>query len=124
MKLASLPRVWRTLRALRAEQAWAQFAYATRGLGPPVRLQGAAPDLQIAQTTVPFLPAPAHARVTGERLELLNVEIDLGDPPDLGFRGRGSALELSPPPIRLAPAAGAFGGAADNATTRLGSASP
>ena len=89
MKLASLPRVWRTLRALRAEQAWAQLAYATRGLGPPVRLQGAAPGLQIEQATVPFLPAPAHARMTGERLELLNVEIDLGDPPDWDFEGAG-----------------------------------
>lgn len=89
MKPSPLSRVLRTLRPMRAEQIWAQLAYALRGPGAPVRLDEAAPPLTTASGVVPFLPAPAHARGDGRRLELLNVEVQLGDPPDwdLGHAG-------------------------------------
>ena len=82
MKYAALPRLLRTLRPMRAEQVWAQLAYAVRGPGAPVRLDEAPPRLRTASGAVPFLPAPAHARGNGRQLELLNVEVQLGDPPD------------------------------------------
>ncbi len=83
-------RLIRTLRHLRPRQLVAQIEHGVRGIRPPEPLAEAPPVFAAARAAVAFLPAPPHARFDGwQRLQLINRERAIGDPPDWEFAGEG-----------------------------------
>lgn len=81
MRGVPVGRAWRTLRPLSASQLLALLRQRTLRRGPPrpVPWTGPALSLREGETCVPFLGAPAHARLIPEvgHLRLLHREVDL-----------------------------------------------
>jgi len=79
VRAGSLPRLARTLRHLRPQQALAQVRHRLAGGVRPRRFTGPAPEPAFRAPAVPFLPGPAHARYQplpdGHRLRLLEREV-------------------------------------------------
>ena len=89
-RLERLARTFRTLRHLGRDQLIAQVIYGLRGIRRPVRAPGATPALSEGLTTLPFLPAPRHARwhATGE-LELIHRRADFAEEVDWRYGEEG-----------------------------------
>jgi uncharacterized heparinase superfamily protein len=89
-RLGRLATVLRTVRYIRLRQGAAQLHHALSGLRPPARIDEPPPELRARRVAVPFLPPPAHVRVEAPgRLELLNREVELGEPIDWDLEGEG-----------------------------------
>jgi len=89
VKLHAVLRALRTFRHLLPEQALAQGLHLLGGRVTPVRLPGQAPNLRVRESASAFLPAPAHARGDGRRLEFINREIEFPDRVDWDFASEG-----------------------------------
>ena len=90
LSLRTLSRSLRTVRHLLPEQAYAQLVHVIDGKIEPVRLVDVPREQRVLEAACPFLPAPAHARGDGHRLQLINRSIDFGERVDWDFAGEGA----------------------------------
>lgn len=82
-RMGQVPRLIRTVRPLRFEQALAQIRHAFVGVGVPRSIGDAGVALALRAPAVAFLPPPAHVRRLGpERFELLATAFDVPNGPD------------------------------------------
>lgn len=90
MKFAQLGQILRTVRHLRPHQFAAAVLHVVRGGRRPRVKPVATPSLRAKVVSVPFLPAPAHARFDGARnFELIHRSHGFRDKIDWNYEGLG-----------------------------------
>ena len=89
MKLRSLPRSLRTARPMRPRQIAAQLLHLAAPAAKPARVRGETPALRTHSSPAPFLPAPAHARVREDAIELIGRSLPTS--PHLDWNAEGES---------------------------------
>lgn len=91
MRLAQFGQILRTVRHLRPHQLAAEVLHVLTGGKKPAKRPIAAPTRSVAAASVPFLPAPAHARFDGAcGFELIHRAHHFRDKIDWNYEGQGA----------------------------------